>query len=151
MRSKSTVSFLFLAFALAAAARAQGARPTYVRGEIGPAVEVLWLEARVGRTLGASPFALDAGVGAWEGGVALTGGLEVSTRRDARVSVFARLDLGVLMESGRENYGLVNLGGGLAFRLNPAWSVRLGVSRSLPLGESILGPDRAYVGMEYRF
>jgi hypothetical protein len=132
-------------------ARAEGLRPTYVRAEIGPAVDVLWLEARVGRALGDGPAALDVGVGGSEGVVDVTGGLEVRTDPDADFSLFGRLDLGILAESRGTTHGVVNLGGGVAVRLNRAWSARLGVSRGLALGDGVLGPDRVYVGMEYRW
>lgn len=148
------VRFLVCCLACAAPAVAQEVPTWYARGDVGQAVEVPWLGARVGRIAGGGSVGLDLGLaGSPEGRgfIALTGGLEGRIAPRRRVSPFGRLEIGAMSQSQGRAYGVVSLGGGLAVRLVPSWALRAGFMYSLRLADSIYGPDFVFVGMEYRW
>jgi opacity protein-like surface antigen len=137
----------------AASASAQDLSNWYARAEGGQAVAVSWAGARVGRTLGRG-LAVDVGVGGTpegRGSLSLTGAVEARALERHRVSVFTRAEAGLLASASGESYLVLGLGGGLAVRLDPKWSLRAGFSRSLNIGDVVLGPDYAYVGIEHRW
>lgn len=136
------------------AAQAQDPPARYVRAEGGIAVETPWFAARVGRAVRDGTLAVDAGVGGsptGRGYLSLTGGFEARFRSEKKVSPFGRLEVGYMSQSHGLSYGVVSLGAGLSFRLDRAWSARVGLMRSLQIGDSISGPDWAFVGVEYRW
>jgi hypothetical protein len=126
---------------------------SYVRGDLGQAVEVPWLGLHAGRTAQEGAVGLDLGLSGspGEGVMAFTAGLEVRAASARLVSPFGRLELGGLVASRGGPWGVVSLGGGLAVRVSRSWALRAGLMYSLDAGDSIHGPDYAFVGIEYRF
>ena len=145
---------LVACFLLAAVPAAAEEIPSwYARAEGGQAVSVPWLGGRVGRVFDDS-FSVDVGAGGspeGRGAVAVTGGLEARALTRHRLSFFTRAETGVLASPSGDAFLVVSLGGGLAVRLDPRWSLRGGFARSLKIGDSVRGPDTVYVGLERRW
>ena len=132
----------------------------YVRGELGGAeihsdggLGSPWGGVRVGRAFGrGGVFALDVGAagGASAGGFATaTAGMELRAFAREAVSPFVRVDAGWMNDSFGP-CGVGGLGGGVAFRVKPAMSVRGGVLACAHCGDGA-GPVVAFVGFEYRW
>ena len=141
-----------LALAWAAPAAGDDLSGWFVRAEAGQAVEVPWVAARVGRILSGGSLALDASVSGSPGQaiVSVTGGVEARAWHRHRVSPFCRFEMGALAESRGRSYAVLSAGGGLAVRLDPSWSLRVGLVRSFQ-GDGLLGPDYGFVGIERRW
>jgi hypothetical protein len=145
---RATVAVLLLG--LAASAVGDDLRGWYARGEGGQAVDVPFGAIRVGHSLPGHVW-VDAGLEAGDGFTTLTAGLEVRAAAEKPVFLFARTEVGPLAASGGQKYLVASLGAGLGVRLAERWSARAGFTRSLQLGDSVLGPDSLQAGLEYRW
>lgn len=115
-----------------------------------------WFEVRVGRALAGGALSLDLGLAASGVGSASHGpafgtatlGLEGLPLPRHTVSPFARVELGLLAE---DEYGgtLASIGGGVAVRVGPRLSLRVGLSIGNHDGQN--GPNSYYGGVQYRW
>jgi hypothetical protein len=125
----------------------------YVRGDVGLAVEVPWVGARAGWIADEGKVGLDLGLSGSprDGIMALTGGFEARGAPGSRVSPFLRTEVGGMVLSEGQFFGVVSLGGGLAVRVHRSWALRGGLMYSLHLGDLTNGPDYLFVGLERRW
>ncbi len=148
-------------------AAAQDFPTWFARGELGGAeihgsgglqeasLNALWFGGRVGRAFGERGFfALDVGLarGSSDGGFATyTGGLEFRAFARSRVSPYARLELGRMTEESLGPCVVVSLGGGVSVRVNKSMAVRVGAMTGGHCFDGGMGPDGAFVGVEFRW